>query len=165
MREKGVCSGLEGWGAGLQHTCRKGPQWGEGPSKGEGQAKLRRWGHFPGCRVTTAGVVYGGGVAQGQGQPRWTGGNSRQIVFTRLVKTVSVETLELPAVVAELESTAWPLISAAKGKLDTLMTSGLWPHLSSAHTAARPLGEAWRMRFNFLFIYLIIIISFFFAFL
>lgn len=56
--------------------------------------------------MTTAGAVYGGGVAQGQGQPRQTGGNSRQIVFTRLVKTVSVETLELPAVVAELESTA-----------------------------------------------------------
>lgn len=72
----------------------------------EGQAQARRRGRFPGCRVTTAGAVYGGGVAQGQGQPRRTGGNSRQIVFTRLVKTVSVETLELPAVVAELESTA-----------------------------------------------------------
>lgn len=56
--------------------------------------------------MTTAGAVYGGGVAQGQGQPWRTGGNSRQIVFTRLVKTVSVETLELPAVVAEFESTA-----------------------------------------------------------
>lgn len=127
---------------------RRGSQWGRQAGWGE----VRRWGCFPGCRVATAGAVYGGsGVAQGQGQPQRTGGNSSQIVFTRLVKTVSVETLELPAVVAELESTAWPLISTAKGKLDTLMTGGLWPHLSSAHTAARPLGEAWRMCFRFFF--------------
>lgn len=98
------CSG--GRGVGPQHTCRKGPQRGHGPSEGEGQAKARRWGRFLGCRVTTAGAVYGGGVAQGQGQHQRTWGNSRQIVFTRLVKTASVETLELPAVVAEFESTA-----------------------------------------------------------
>lgn len=45
----------------------------KGPSK-RGQAR-RRGPFFPGCRVTTAGAVYGG-VAQGQGQPGGPGGTA-----------------------------------------------------------------------------------------
>lgn len=68
------------------------------PARGAGEAA--GFFFFPGCRVTTAGAVYGG-VAQGQGQPRRPGGNSRRIVFTPLVKTATVEMLNVPAVVVD----------------------------------------------------------------
>lgn len=54
--------------------------------------------------MTTAGVVYGG-VAQGQGQPGGPGGRGagtgRRIVFTPLVKTATVELLNVPAVIVD----------------------------------------------------------------
>ena len=72
----------------------------KGPSK-RGQATQAAGLSLPCCRVTTAGVVYGS-VAQGQGQPADQGGNSGWIVFTPLVKTPTMETSYVPAVVEGL---------------------------------------------------------------
>lgn len=58
-------------------------------------------GVIPCCSEATAGVVWPKGKVSPVNQ-----GDSMRIVFTPIVKTASVEMLNVPAVIVEFESTA-----------------------------------------------------------
>lgn len=97
-----ACAVIKKGGARTTAHLQEGPTAKKkGPNERGRQA--RRWGFFFFPRLQSdnswGGVRWCGPRAR---SAQRTGGNSRRIVFTPLVKTVSVEMLKLPAVVEEL---------------------------------------------------------------